>query len=130
MTDLNIKSTKYTPQILFDSSTNTLIIKGESYPENTFEFYRPCFEWLNAYFELPESPLLVINVELIYFNSSSSKILFNLFDLLDATAKKGNKVSVNWIYDEEDEDYLEFGEEFAEDLAHVPFNLVPQKPSE
>lgn len=53
-----------------------------------------------------------------------------MFDLLDVLAKRGNKVSINWIFDEEDEDYLEFGEEFAEDMEHVPFNLVPQKRGE
>ena len=130
MDSLNIEATKYTPQIFFDTTTNTVILKGESYPENTFEFYKPFFEWLNGYFDLEESGELVINVDLIYFNSSSSKILFNLFDLLDAAAKNGRTVSINWIFDEEDEDYLEFGEEFAEDMEHVSFNLVPQKSEE
>jgi hypothetical protein len=31
---------------------------------------------------------------------------------------------VNWVYEEDDEDALEFGEEFQEDLESVTFNLV------
>lgn len=34
---------------------------------------------------------------------------------------------MNWIYEEEDEDTLEFGEEFQEDFEILDINLVQKK---
>ncbi|MFZ5570896.1 MAG: DUF1987 domain-containing protein [Thermodesulfobacteriota bacterium] len=121
---LKLEATKYTPDICFDPDRQLLSIRGESYPENTMEFYAPVFECLKDYLALPDDPPLTVDVELIYFNSSSSKTLINLFDLLDGAAREGRTITINWIYETDDEDNLEFGEEFAEDLEHVRFNLV------
>ena len=123
MENLSIEQTKFTPEILFDYGKRELIIKGESYPENTAEFFKPVFKWIKEYFTIESTEVTIVNVELYYFNSSSSKVLMNLFDELDTAAETGHKISVNWIYDPEDEDSLEFGEEFAEDITHLEFNL-------
>ena len=69
-------------------------------------------------------PLLTVNIEMIYFNSSSSKVLMNLFDMLDEKAAAGIKIVINWLYDEENDIALEYGEEFLEDLEDATFNLV------
>ncbi len=124
METLKIEPTKYTPEIFFEPEKHFLFIKGESYPENTVEFYAPMFEYVKKYLDGPDALPLTVNVDLIYFNSSSSKTLINLFDLLDNAAKQGRKVAINWIYEADDADNLEFGEEFAEDLEYVEFNLV------
>lgn len=129
MDDLRIQATKYTPEIIFEAEQNTLSLAGESYPENTMEVYTPVFKWLKQFLSNPDMPKLIVNVDLNYFNSSSSKTLINLFDLMDSEAKSGKKIVVNWIYEEDDEDNLEFGEEFAEDLEKLQFNLV-SKPSD
>lgn len=124
---LKIEATKYTPEICFEPENHTLQIKGESYPENTMEFYSPVFDYLKKYLSLPGAFPLTVNVDLIYFNSSSSKTLINLFDLLDAAAKDGRNIAINWVYESDDEDNLEFGEEFAEDLEYVRFRLVAKE---
>jgi hypothetical protein len=123
MEDLTIAATKFTPEIHFDYKNRLLMIKGESYPENTSEFFNPVFKWLEDYLsEKSENPTTV-NIELYYFNSSSSKVLMNFFEVLDNAGEDGQKIIVNWIYEEEDEDSLEFGEEFAEDMSHIEFKL-------
>jgi hypothetical protein len=123
MDDLKIEATKFTPEITFDYSGRLLEIKGESYPENTSEFFNPVFKWLDDYLAEGKSEPTLVNIELYYFNSSSSKVLMNFFEVLDQAASKGGNITVNWVYEEEDEDSLEFGEEFAEDLDHLTFNL-------
>lgn len=127
MDDLRIESTKFTPEINFDYSGRLLEIKGESYPENTSEFYNPVFKWLDDYLLENHDEVTVVNIELYYFNSSSSKVLMNFFEVLDKAAEQGRSITVNWIYEEEDEDSLEFGEEFAEDLNHLSFNLTQKE---
>jgi len=127
MDNLIIEATKYTPEIGFDAAANILSIKGESYPENTTEFYEPVFNWVKSYLEQLEDQAVTVNIDLVYFNSSSSKALINFFDVLEESAAVGKQIIVNWIHEEEDEDMIEFGEEFEEDLEAVKFNLVQKE---
>ncbi len=124
---LKIEPTKFVPEISFDPNSNLLEIRGNSYPENTAEFYGPVFAWLEKYLSGPDTGDIVVDVELTYFNSSSSKVLMNMFDMLEDAAEKGRKITVNWFYDPEDENILEFGEEFQEDFENAAFNLRPKE---
>ena len=124
MENLVIQGTKYTPEVVFDAGRNILKITGYSYPENAAAFYGPVMEWLHAYLEQGGQEPIGVSMELIYFNSSSSKILLDLFDLLDDYAEKGLPISVNWIYDAENESAYECGQEFEEDIEHLKFELV------
>jgi hypothetical protein len=124
MKNLQISKTKTTPEILFDYSANELSIKGESFPENTSEFYAPVFDWLEKYLENITDQKVVVNIELVYFNSSSSKVLMDLFDMLEESVNDGKQISVNWRYDEDNEMAAEYGEDFMEDLEKLPFHLV------
>jgi hypothetical protein len=124
MKNLEISKTKTTPEILFNSSTNELSIKGESFPENTSEFYAPIFEWLEEYLEMITDQVVVVNIELVYFNSSSSKVLMDLFDMLEEAVQNDKEISVNWRYDKDNEMAAEYGEDFMEDLENLPFHLV------
>ncbi len=121
MCDIDIASTKYTPKIYMNASKGLIEISGKSYPENTFEFYAPVIEWLENYFENPKDTTTV-NIEIIYFNSSTSKFLFDFFDFLEENTTK-SKIEINWIYDEENETALEAGEEFVEDFETLEINL-------
>jgi SiaC family regulatory phosphoprotein len=127
MENLEIAATKSSPEIKFDASTYTLSMAGESYPENTSQFYEPIYQWLDDCLASLGAEKLVLNIELIYFNSSSSKVLMDLFDTLEDASDEGKNIVVNWIYDEENDSALEYGEEFAEDMEALTFNLV-EKP--
>jgi hypothetical protein len=80
-------------------------------------------EWLEEFLRQATQNVQV-DIELVYFNSSSSKILMNFFDLLEDTAQRGIQISVTWKYNEDNDIALECGEEFQEDLEHVAFDLV------
>ncbi len=124
MENLIIEETKYTPSIKLDATKGTIELIGKSYPENTFEFYKPMMEWVENYFDGNEVEKTVVNLEIIYFNSSSSKLFFDFFDLLEEAHNNGKSVEVNWIYDKENESALEAGEDFKEDFENLKFNLV------
>ena len=130
MTDLNIQATKYTPAVQYDAIKKQLNLIGESYPENAAEFYDPVFAWLDKFLKAPENNQLNVTIELSYFNSSSSKILLDLFDMLEASAEIGKDIIVNWIYDEDDMDTLEFGRDFKEDFEILKFFLISNKDRE
>ena len=122
MDTLTIEASKYTPSIVMDPNKGTIEIRGKSYPENTFEFYKPVMVWLEEYFQSP-APQTTLTMEIIYFNSSSSKFFYDLLDFLEAHRHQTD-LTVNWVYDEENESALEAGEEFMEDFENLPFNLV------
>jgi len=123
MEDLHIEMTKYTPEIHLNASSGLMYISGKSYPENTFDFYKPVMEWMERYFEGDVQEKTIINMEIIYFNSSSSKLFFDFFDLIEEVNDKNN-IEINWLYDEENESALEAGEDFKEDFESLNFNLV------
>ena len=122
MENLNIEETKYTPKITLDAS-GTISMVGKSYPENTFEFYAPMMDWVREYFETSAAATTTVNLEITYFNSSSSKLFFDFFDILEE-ASEDNKIKINWIYDEENESAEEAGEEFIEDFEDLVVELV------
>jgi len=124
MQDLLIEATKYTPYIHFQAEAHRLELSGESYPEDTISFYRPVFEWLETYLKTyPEDALSVV-MQISYFNSSSSKALFDLFDMLDQSAADGKAVKVEWRYQADDDIALEYGEDFQMDLESLGFELI------
>ncbi|MFN2268697.1 MAG: DUF1987 domain-containing protein [Desulfonatronovibrio sp.] len=118
------EKTKSTPWINLDPDNHRFKISGESYPENSANFYSPMLQWLETYLNQLENESLEINIELIYFNSSSSKVFMNFFDMLEDAAQRGVSVTVNWMYHEDNDTALECGEEFQEDLENMKFNLM------
>jgi len=126
MENLVIEETKYTPKVILDAQKGLIEMRGKSYPENTFEFYAPIMKWIEEYFKSHAQPKTIVNLEIIYFNSSSSKLFFDLFDLFDE-AKEDHDIVINWIYDPENDSALEAGEDFIEDFEDLNINLVEKE---
>jgi len=122
METINIESTPKTPAVSFDAERGVLEIKGRSIPENSIEFYKPLVDWLEIYAKSPVKRTQV-NIQLEYFNTSSSKCILDVFKKLEAIHKAKNEVIVNWYYEEDDEDMLEAGEDY-ESIIRVPFKMV------
>ena len=124
MISLNIDETEYTPSIVFDRENVIIEIKGNSLPENTFEFYKCLIDATKEYFLNPKEKT-VVKMEIIYFNSSSSKLFFDFFDLFEENNDKSD-IIIEWWYDEENESMEEAGEEFQEDFPNLNF-ITKQK---
>lgn len=122
MEDLNIEGTPKTPTIRFDMKSGEMLIKGRSIPENSIEFYKPLTEALDSYAESPQSATKV-NIQLEYFNTSSSKCILDVFKKLEKINSGGSSVVINWHYEEDDEDMLEAGEDY-EAIINVPFKMI------
>ena len=126
MENLIIRSTNDTPEIMFDSGRNLLEIKGKSYSNDIKAFFKPVLDWASRYTQQPDVRSVTVNIQFIYFNSTTVKPLLEFFDTFEAAAQKGKNVTVNWCYDKDDEDMLELGEDFKDDVKSVKFNLVPR----
>ncbi len=117
-----IEGTPKTPSISFDLNGGVLEIKGRSIPENSIEFYKPLVDALDKYSSSPKSATTV-QVQLEYFNTSSSKCILDVFKKLESINKGGSSVTINWHYEEDDEDMLEAGEDYQA-IINVPFKMV------
>ena len=125
MDNFKIAATTTTPEVNFDFEAHHLRLIGESHPEDITSFYRPLLDALQGYLRsLPDEQYCQFDFELIYFNSSSAKIIMTILELLEETAQAGKSVSVRWFYDDEDDTMLELGEEFRSDLELARFELV------
>ena len=122
MEKFSIDGTPKTPSISFDLASGVLEIKGRSIPENSIEFYKPLVDSLEKYAGSPKSATNV-NIQLEYFNTSSSKCILDVFKKLEAIHKRGSAVTINRHYEEDDEDMLEAGEDYQA-IISVPFKMV------
>jgi len=123
METLLIEGSAKTPTIKFDSASGVVDIKGRSIPENSIEFYKPLIDWLEKYAIKPQ-PTTSVNIQLEYFNTSSSKCILDVFKKLESINKSGNSaVIINWHYEEDDEDMSEAGEDYKA-IINVPFKMV------
>ncbi len=122
MEAISIDGTAKTPTVKFDAESGVMEIKGRSIPENSIEFYKPLVDWLDEYAKGPKD-LTQVNVQLEYFNTSSSKCILDVFKKLEAIQKGKQDVIINWYYEEDDEDMLEAGEDY-ESIIRVPFKMI------
>lgn len=122
MERISIEGTPKTPTVVFDADQGLLELKGRSIPENSIEFYKPIVESLDAYSSSPKD-LTNVNIQLEYFNTSSSKCILDLFKKLEMIHKNGKNVVINWHYEEDDEDMLEAGEDYQA-IIKVPFKMI------
>ena len=122
MEALSIEGTAKTPSVKFNGQEGVIEIKGRSIPENSIEFYKPLVEWLEQYSGTPLD-LTQVNVQLEYFNTSSSKCILDVFKKLETIHKGKSEVIINWYYEEDDEDMLEAGEDY-ESIIRVPFKMI------
>lgn len=122
MEKLIVRPTRITPLIYFDPNRGLLELRGKSSPENSIQFYSNLIRDLEE-FGRNGKQNLIANFKFEYFNTSSSKCLFDIFRKLNIVKENGFELSINWYYEEDDEDMLEAGEDYA-DLLGIEFNYV------
>ncbi len=121
MDSLLIESTKKTPEIAFNAD-GRFRISGRSIPEDASKFYDDIFEWVYYYAQNPAESTTV-DIELEYFNSGSSKALLHILRALAEINRKGLKLTINWYYEEGDDDIMERGE-YYESILEIKFNFI------
>jgi len=124
MDNLNIESTQSTPAILADAQRGVVEMRGDSYPENSFELFSPLVAWIERFLKEGSRPL-TLELQLLYLNTSSVKAMMDIFDMLEEAHRAGRQVAVNWYYDEQNERVAELAEEFKEDCS-FPFRITSQ----
>jgi hypothetical protein len=110
--------------VRFEPETGILEIRGESYPENSQEFYGPLIAWLNQYLaEATDS--VVFRVALSYMNTSSTKYMIEMLDRIEKAHEQGTDVRVEWYCDPDNARAFDTVEELKEDFS-MPFVITTE----
>ena len=123
MDSLIIPAKEATPYVKFDVEHRKLVIKGDSYDDEVFLVYDLLQKKLIEYIEAGNLDLDV-NLYFEYYNTSSSKCLYEMFDafkMLQST--NGSSLSIIWNYSEGDEQMKDDLEEFR-DFVGIDFSIV------
>ena len=110
------------PSLSLNANSGVLELAGKSIPERTSEFYDPVLAWIDEYSQSPKEET-IFNVKLEYCNSSSTRYLMDILERLERIFKEGKKVTVNWYYEEDDEDMLDLGQSYSVPLT-IPINMI------
>ncbi|HEY0977068.1 MAG TPA: DUF1987 domain-containing protein [Flavobacteriales bacterium] len=123
MERLQLAATDKTPSVLFDPAQGIIELTGCSIHENADRFFRPLIEMAERYALAPASQT-TIRLSLSYFNSSSAKYVLDLLKILDEVhvAEQG-KVRLDWLYEEDDLDMEEAGNDYRA-LLSMPVKLL------
>jgi len=125
-----IEPTANSPRIVLDPDKRTFEFSGESRPENVRKFYLPVLEWLEAYTGALEALQddqrkfdLQCQFNFEYFNSTSAKYILDIFKSLNTINALGVGLDIKWLYEEDDEDMLEVGQEMSR-MSKLSFEYI------
>lgn len=120
---LEHQKTNSTPYVLIDEGKGVMRFEGQSFHENIVAFFSEITSWLKSYLKTDFSSF-TFDCELEYFNSSTTKLLFNILLEMDEHASDNKKLIVNWITTEDNEIIIECFEDFQDEMKNLEFNLI------
>ncbi|WP_040496794.1 DUF1987 domain-containing protein [Fulvivirga imtechensis] len=121
MKALFFEPTEDSPKIFLDPDSGRLLVEGRSFMEDTTPFHQAIISWLRNYFQEPQKST-VLELEIDYLNTSSTKMLIDILFELNKFYIFGNEVTVVWRYYQQDEDMEDLGHEL-EEMVDVPFQF-------
>jgi hypothetical protein len=110
MNGISIEGTVKTPTVSFNEKKGTLFIGGRSLPEHPTKFYDVVYNWLNSYFNQTNPSPLEVVVMLEYCNTTSSKVILDLFTRLGKIIPNSNACQLKWYYETDDADTKDVAE--------------------
>jgi hypothetical protein len=115
------KELPYFPGVNFNFETGVCVLSEESYMEESYSFYKPLMDWIKEYFKHKKT--LEFNFKFTYFNTSTSKMIIEILELLEHKKAEGNSITINWYLPVDDPDMLLEVEDFEQD-AQIEINKI------
>lgn len=116
-----IEPTKNTPEINLNPE-GFISIKGRSMNANLTEFLKQFEGWLDLYISDPADETC-IDIFLEYLDTTNLNFYISLLKKVELIKLKNKKYTINWYYEEGDEDILEKGENISS-ILDIPFNFI------
>jgi len=122
ISDLYIPATQRSPEISM-SATGTVRISGRLIPYEPDEFFAPLMDWASGYCQEPAGET-VIEASIEYTSGTNRAKLYRLLTKLKEVTSAGKKMTVNFVYEADDDDMRDLGLQLSE-LLEVPVNMIP-----
>ena len=107
-----VQGSQKTPVIDLDER-GVLKIGGRSIHEDPEKFFEPVVHWIDEYCNLHKEDHTTVEIELEYFNSGSAKFILSILQTLTKKIQPKEHLTINWHYEEGDDDILERGEYYS-----------------
>jgi len=113
----------FIPTVKFNAQTGICELSGESFLEDTVEFYKPVIDWIEEYINKINHPIAFI-IKLSYFNTSTSRSILDILNILKDYEEDNGEVVINWHFDENDIDMEEDIDDYIIDTG-LDINKIP-----
>ena len=120
LADNKILRTEKTPEISYNPD-GIITIKGRWLMDYNSEFSKALSDWFDTYI-FNSTEIVAINISLEYINGFNSATLIALLRKILFIQLSGNKLIINWFYEEGDEDIYGLGE-YISDILETPFTF-------
>jgi hypothetical protein len=101
---------------------------GRSIPEDPVKRFEPIVDWVKEYAQNPNAKT-EINLRFEYLNTSSSKHILSILEILDKVYDEDHSMVINWSYEVGDDDMYELGK-FYETIIKIPINFYEVEETE
>lgn len=118
--------TEDTPFVELNPEKNKFIFAKRSLPENAYQFYQPIITWITEFFDSTDNEC-VFEFMFDYYNTSSSKQILKILNLLERYKQNGKDIKIKWYHLEEDDDMKVSGNRFAM-LCDIQFEIIEYYP--
>jgi len=122
MSLLEIEESDDTPKVLIDGDKGTFYMGGKLYPEDVIKFFDPILTWLKK-FNSQEGKTLDVVFKFEYFNTASTKKIFEILVYFSEIQKKGTSLKIKWMHKFDDEDMLNAGKKFSKMMPNLAFEF-------
>lgn len=119
MDSIKILGTSQYPNITLDKENGRFEFSGNSLPEDAKGFYEPILNWIDNYSTQPNNETTV-RFKMVYYNTPSSKLLFQILKRFESLAANGHKTTIVWAYNDDDLDIKDAGKDLSGHIK-VPF---------
>ncbi|MBI9065885.1 MAG: DUF1987 domain-containing protein [Salinivirgaceae bacterium] len=120
---LKFDATEDRPEVLMDADLSIFQIQGNSTPEDVNMVYKPITDWLDSdglHLDHCQCKLFFR-----YLSTSSHHMVYNVLKKLDGLYNQGRQISIEWAYENIDDDMLRLGLDFAS-ILEIPFEFSPR----
>ena len=116
------KGNEVFPIIELNAETGICTISGNSYMQNVRQFFKPVIDWFTEYTSTKKGDLLLI-YNLQNLNTGTSRVLFEILEILQTYKSIGAKVKIKWNVTDKPgmhiDDIIDLTSEFGIDIEVI-----------
>jgi len=119
-----VQNVFFQPEVRFDAETGKCEMIGESFLENTMQFYKILTDWLQTYMVEVKKPI-EFHFLITYYNTSSARSILDLLTQLREYKEDKGELDFYWYYEPANKDSMFEDVEDFEAESGLKINFVP-----